>query len=324
MWERRSTPDGRAFYFNHSTQETRWQPPAGFAGQVAVATIAQSGPVAVQSYAVATAVPVAAQPYPVAVQSYPVAAQSYPAAAQSNPFAEQSYPAPFVVQSSARPISAYPPPPQPPTGDVPPRAGAPRPSLASVLARSASLTGAAFKSRVAPSYVTKRGVLVLDGSRVCVELSKGDLCIYALEDKSGAPLFRAPMAFIKVFGNNSTRETARGRHTAPEEICVTVDGDLVNREIDNQSGSGFGFGGLHPTALRAGRRSQTTSRTGAVQRQAFSLFACDVDEKMSWLVTLNTVSESTREWRYVQHEASTTKAALKDSLAKLSGKKPYK
>jgi len=51
-----------------------------------------------------------------------------------------------------------------------------------------------------------------------------------------------------------------------------------------------------------------------VRRQHFSLFAQDKTEKHAWHTTLNTVTNSSREWAYVGHE-------IKDSCAYITGKK---
>ena len=54
--------------------------------------------------------------------------------------------------------------------------------------------------------------------------------------------------------------------------------------------------------------------SGDVRRQHFSLFASDPTEKHAWHTTLNTVTNSSREWAYVGHE-------IKDSCAYITGKK---
>ena len=46
----------------------------------------------------------------------------------------------------------------------------------------------------------------------------------------------------------------------------------------------------------------------------FSLFASDPTEKHAWHTTLNTVTNSSREWAYVGNE-------IKDSCAYITGKK---
>ena len=59
---------------------------------------------------------------------------------------------------------------------------------------------------------------------------------------------------------------------------------------------------------------QASQFSGDVRRQHFSLFAQDKTEKHAWHTTLNTVTNSSREWAYVGHE-------IKDSCAYITGKK---
>ena len=66
--------------------------------------------------------------------------------------------------------------------------------------------------------------------------------------------------------------------------------------------------------LRVGHQENVSQFSGDVRRQHFSLFASDKTEKHAWHTTLNTVTNSSREWAYVGHE-------IKDSCAYITGKK---
>ena len=66
--------------------------------------------------------------------------------------------------------------------------------------------------------------------------------------------------------------------------------------------------------LRVGHQENVSQFSGDVRRQHFSLFAQDKTEKHAWHTTLNTVTNSSREWAYVGHE-------IKDSCAYITGKK---
>ena len=87
----------------------------------------------------------------------------------------------------------------------------------------------------------------------------------------------------------------------------------MNQEHNSQNHSNFGFG-WHPMNLRVGHQENVSQFSGGVRRQHFSLFANDKTEKHAWHTTLNTVTNSSREWAYVGHE-------IKDSCAYITGKK---
>ena len=87
----------------------------------------------------------------------------------------------------------------------------------------------------------------------------------------------------------------------------------VKEEHNAQNHSNFGFG-WHPMNLRVGHQENVSQFSGDVRRQHFSLFASDKTEKHAWHTTLNTVTNSSREWAYVGHE-------IKDSCAYITGKK---
>lgn len=182
----------------------------------------------------------------------------------------------------------------------------------SSFARTSALTKSLVVGKLAPSKLYKQGPLMLDGQRRKVVLRDGILTIYADDDQM---LFRAPMKYIKVVGDAATRQTARAHRgqIANNEIALFVEPELMNHEVDNQSGGGLGFG-WNPGHLRVGHTAPTTGLTGDVMRQNFSLFADDAATKQSWRVTLNTAANSLRDWAYVKHEIS-------DSYAYLSGKK---
>ena len=92
-----------------------------------------------------------------------------------------------------------------------------------------------------------------------------------------------------------------------------VEPEALNQEHNAQNRSNFGFG-WHPMNLRVGHQEQISQFSGDVRRQHFSLFAQDKTEKHAWHTTLNTVTNSSREWAYVGHE-------IKDSCAYITGKK---
>ena len=129
----------------------------------------------------------------------------------------------------------------------------------------------------------------------------------AVEDKA---IFRAPIKFIKVvgYGPGGRRETAQ-----PSEIKLYVEPEALNQENNAQNHSNFGFG-WHPMDLRVGHQENVSQFSGDVRRQHFSLFAQDKTEKHAWHTTLNTVTNSSREWAYVGHE-------IKGSCAYITGKK---
>ena len=89
--------------------------------------------------------------------------------------------------------------------------------------------------------------------------------------------------------------------------------EALNQEHNAQNHSNFGFG-WHPMNLRVGHQENVSQFSGDVRRQHFSLFASDKTEKHAWHTTLNTVTNSSREWAYVGHE-------IKDSCAYITGKK---
>lgn len=180
----------------------------------------------------------------------------------------------------------------------------------SSFARTSALTKSLFVGKLAPSKLSKEGPLMLDGQRRFVVLRNGILTIYAGENA----LFRAPMKYVRVVGDAATRDTAREfrGQIAATEIALFVEPELMNIEVDKQSGGSLGFGWFGH--LGAGRTAATTGLTGAVMRQNFSLFADDASTKQSWRIILNTAANSLRDWAYVKHEVT-------DSYAYLSGKK---
>ena len=99
----------------------------------------------------------------------------------------------------------------------------------------------------------------------------------------------------------------------PSEIKLYVEPEALNQEHNAQNHSNFGFG-WHPMNLRVGHQENVSQFSGDVRRQHFSLFASDPTEKHAWHTTLNTVTNSSREWAYVGHE-------IKDSCAYITGKK---
>ena len=99
----------------------------------------------------------------------------------------------------------------------------------------------------------------------------------------------------------------------PSEIKLYVEPEALNQEHNAQNHSNFGFG-WHPMNLRVGHQENVSQFSGDVRRQHFSLFAQDKTEKHAWHTTLNTVTNSSREWAYVGHE-------IKDSCAYITGKK---
>ena len=144
-------------------------------------------------------------------------------------------------------------------------------------------------------------------SRVAAGSYAADSKAKATEDKA---IFRAPIKFIKVvgYGPGGRRETAQ-----PSEIKLYVEPEALNQEHNAQNHSNFGFG-WHPMNLRVGHQENVSQFSGDVRRQHFSLFAQDKTEKHAWHTTLNTVTNSSREWAYVGHE-------IKDSCAYITGKK---
>ena len=189
-----------------------------------------------------------------------------------------------------------------------------RSSLSAGISKAATLTKTAIIGKAAPSRLKKTGVLVLDGHRRYCKLGGGNFTIYAADSKAEAAedkaIFRAPIKFIKVvgYGPGGRRETAQ-----PSEIKLYVEPEALNQEHNAQNHSNFGFG-WHPMNLRVGHQENVSQFSGDVRRQHFSLFAQDKTEKHAWHTTLNTVTNSSREWAYVGHE-------IKDSCAYITGKK---
>ena len=176
------------------------------------------------------------------------------------------------------------------------------------------ISAQAIIGKAAPSRLKKTGVLVLDGHRRYCKLGGGNFTIYAADSKASASedkaIFRAPIKSIKVvgYGPGGRRETAQ-----PSEIKLYVEPEALNQEHNAQNHSNFGFG-WHPMNLRVCHQENVSQFSGDVRRQHFSLFASDKTEKHAWHTTLNTVTNSSREWAYVGHE-------IKDSCAYITGKK---
>ena len=203
----------------------------------------------------------------------------------------------------------------PQSQEQPPSAKAKKAGAATqVWSRTSALAQSAVLGPLAPSRLSKRGVLVLDGVERWVELKRGILTIYETKDKDFLR-FRAPLKFIRVVGDRSTRQNVRrGAAVAENEILLDVDPDLMNKEADHQNSSRIPFGWFDH--LRVGAHQAETGLSGpeGLERQHFSLFAKTPTEKQSWRITLHSAASSLRNWAYAGHE-------VRDSWKYISGKK---
>jgi len=296
-WERRTAPDGRHYYVDHSTQTTSWEPPT-----MPVAQPVQSSKPKLVVGAPFLTVRSGDQPIAQAVAQPPpgVVVNAQP-------------PAPPGVVVNAQPAPAPPPAPRPrqqPASDRTTTGS----SGSGAWTRTKALTKSLIVGPLAPSKLSEAGWLELDGAQRWVELRNGILAIY--EDRTKEYLrFRAPMKFVTVVADAATRTTVRaGAYLDPLEIALQVDPERMNREADHQNHGGIPFGFFDH--LRVGRQEAETGLTAPpdVRRQRFSLFAKTTAEKQAWRTTLNTAANSLRNWAYVAHEAQ-------DSWKYVSGKK---
>ena len=295
-FEARQAPNGRVYYVNHATQATSWDPP-----EVAVAQ-----PVHTEKPKL-----VVGQPF-LEVQSgrSPVVA-ARPVVPRRTPSHLTALPErPVVtVQGTEDPVVPYA---AAPHETAPPPESKPAGVAKQFWSRTAALTKSMVIGPLAPSQLGKKGVLVLDGAEVWVELSKGILTIY--DKPKEFILFRAPLKFIAVVADGATRRTVRHQSVAENEIALYVDPELMNYEADDQNSGWMPFGFFDH--LRVGAQAPETALSAPrnLQRQNFSLFAPTPSDKQSWRITLNTAANSLRNWAYAKHE-------LSDSLKYISGKK---
>lgn len=171
--------------------------------------------------------------------------------------------------------------------------------------------------RMAPTSMTKKGMLTMDGKRRWTELEKGTLRVYDSESASGAPLLEASMMFVEVISNNATPATYNLAPLAPCELRITVEPEALNRAIDRGRSSmpmpvGIGMGGggmLNSVAA-------TTEHSGNMARLTVCLFAESSAEKMAWVSVLSATAHGRRQWAHARHELNVTINAAKDSMGR--------